>query len=55
MKVTLIELSHHHLKSILIKLKKIINIPKKSDTWKIQLTIADNFTSSKDNDEECVM
>ena len=54
MKVTLIELGHHHLKSI-IKLKKIINNPKKSDTWKIQLTIADNFISSKDNDEERVM
>ena len=23
--------------------------------WKIQLTIAINFISSKDNDEECVM
>ena len=26
-----------------------------SDTWKIQLTIAVNFISSKDSDEECVM
>ena len=26
-----------------------------SDTWKIQLTIAINFTSSKDVDEEHVM
>ena len=28
---------------------------KKSDAWKIQLTIATNFISSKDNDEEHVM
>ena len=28
---------------------------KKSNTWKIQLTIAIYFISSKDNDEECVM
>ena len=27
----------------------------KSDTWKIQLTIAINFISSKDVDEESVM
>ena len=25
-----------------------------SDVWKIQLTIASNFTTSKDVDEECV-
>ena len=36
-------------------LKNIINILKKSDTWKIQLTIANNFISLIDNDEECVM
>ena len=28
---------------------------KKSDTWKIQLTIANNFIFSIDNDEEHVM
>ena len=28
---------------------------KKSDTWKIQLTIAINFNSSKDTDEERAM
>ena len=28
---------------------------KKSDRWKIQLTIAINFVSSKNNDEEPVM
>ena len=32
-------------------LKDIINDLKKSDTWKIQLTIAINFISSRDNDE----
>ena len=36
-------------------LKDIINNLKKSDTWKIQLTIANNFISSIDNDEERVM
>ena len=33
-----------------------MNDIKKSDTWEIQLKIAMNFISSKDdNDEECVM
>ena len=32
----------------------IINL-RKSDTWKIQLTIAINFISSKDAEEERVM
>ena len=32
----------------------IINL-QKSDTWKIQLTIAINFISSKDYDEKLVM
>ena len=36
-------------------LKDIINNLKKSDTWKIQSTIAINFISSVDNDEEHVM
>ena len=36
-------------------LKDIINNLKKSDTWKIQLSIANNFISSIDNDEEHVM
>ena len=36
-------------------LKYIINNLKKSHTWKIQLTIANNFISSVDNDEERVM
>ena len=34
---------------------KDINNLKKSDTWKIQLTIAVNFISLKDTDEESVM
>ena len=32
----------------------IINL-QNFDTWKIQLTIASNFISSKDSDEECIM
>ena len=32
-----------------------MNNLKKSDTWKIQLTVAINFISSKDNDEEHVI
>ena len=36
-------------------MKDIINNVKKSDTWKIQLTMANCFTSSIDNDEERVM
>ena len=35
--------------------KDIINNLKKSDTWKIQLTIANDFISSIDSDEERVM
>ena len=40
---------------ISLYLKDIINNSKKSDTRKIQLTIANNFISSIDNDEERVM
>ena len=36
-------------------LKDIINNLKKSDTWKIQLIIAINFISSKNNDEDHVI
>ena len=32
-----------------------MNDLKKSDSWKIQLTIAINLISSKDTDEECAM
>ena len=40
-----------YLNKIRQSLKDIINILKKSDTWKIQLTIANDFISSIDNDE----
>ena len=59
-----IEIKHYQLKNILIKLdhtyiinvkSNIINDLKKSDTWKIQLTIAINFISPKDTDEEHIM
>ena len=36
-------------------MKDIINNLKKFDTWKTQLTIAINFMSSIDNDEEGVI
>ena len=36
-------------------MRDIINDFKKSDTWKIQLTIAINLMSLKNNDEERVM
>ena len=32
-----------------------MNSLKKSDMWKIQLAIANNFISSTDNDEQCLM
>ena len=51
MKVMMIEMKHYKLDDIL---KDVINDVKKSDTWKIQLTIAIKFMS-KDNDEEHVM
>ena len=53
MKVTAIEIKHYQLRNILMKLDT--NNLKKFDTWKIQLTITNNFISSKNNDEECVM
>ena len=58
-KVIVIEKKALSVKEYLIKirwyLKDIINNFKKSDTWKIQLTVAISFISSKGNDEECVM
>ena len=36
-------------------LKDILNNLKNSDSWKTQLTVAINFISSKNNDEDCVM
>ena len=44
-----------HLSKIRPYLKNIINNLKKSDTWKIQLTIAISFIFSKDNDEDRAM
>ena len=36
-------------------LKDILNNLKNSDSWKTQLTVAINFISSKNNDEDRVM
>ena len=44
------EVNYYQLKKYLLKISPYL--PK---TWKIQLAIAINFTSSKDNNEECVM
>ena len=44
-----------YLNKVIPFLKEIINNLKKSDTWKIKLTIANNFLSSLDNDEEHVI
>ena len=58
MKVTVIEITlsvEEYLDKISPYLKDIINNLKKSNTCKIQLTIANNFISSIDNDGECVM
>ena len=44
-----------YLKKIELYLKDITNDLKKSDIWKIHLTIAINFITSKDTVEECVM
>ena len=54
MKATEIEVKHD-LKNIRPYLKKMINDFQEPDTQKIQLTLAINFVSSKDNDEEQVM
>ena len=47
--------NEEHLSKIRPYLRDIINNFKKSDTWKIQLTISINFISSKDADEEHAM
>ena len=44
-----------YLSEIRSHLKDIINNLKKSDTWKFQLIMANNFISSINNDEERVM
>ena len=48
-------LVEEYLNKIRPYLKDIINNLKKCETWKTQLTIANNFISSIDNDEEHVM
>ena len=53
MKVLVIEIKPHQ--SIKSYMKDIMNNLKKFDTGKSQLTIAINFISSKDTDEERVM
>ena len=56
MKVKVIEIKHYQLKNIWIRyLKDIINKLKKTDMWKIQLTVGINFISVKDNDEDRLM
>ena len=55
LKVTVIKIKHYQLKNIFIKVEDIIKNLKKSDMWKIKLTIANNFISSIENDEDCVM
>ena len=52
MKKMVVERKQYQLKNIL---KDIINNLKKSDTCKIQTTLANNFISSTDNDKEWVM
>ena len=58
-KVTVLEIKYLSVKEYLNKiipyLKDIINNLKKSDAWKVQLTIANNFTSSIYNDEDHLM
>ena len=44
-----------HLNKVRLYLKDIIYNLKKSDIWKIQLTMANNFISSIDNNKELVM
>ena len=44
-----------YLNKIKPYLRNIIIDLQSSDTWKIQLTIAINFNSSQDVEEECVM
>ena len=44
-----------YLNKIISYSKHMTKNAKKSDTWKIQLTIANNINSSIDNEEKCVM
>ena len=47
--------AEEYLNKIRPYLKNIINNLKKSDTWKIQLAKTNNFMSSIDNDQECLL
>ena len=59
MKVTVTEISETISKEYFSKIKPYLRDMiiefQKSVTWKVQLTIAINFISSKDVNEECVM
>ena len=58
MKVMMIEKKRYQLINIVIDytiFKRYQNNLKISDTWKIQLTIANKFIPSTDNEEEPVM
>ena len=51
-----IDIKHYHLNNRIRRyLQDIISNLKKSDTWKIELTIDFNFNFPKDNDEGRVM
>ena len=58
MRVMVIKIETYHLMNILTKLKlaweTIVNL-QNFDTWKIKLTIAINFITSKDSEEERAM
>ena len=41
-----------YLNNISLYLRDLVNYIKRSDTWKIQLTITTNFISSKDDNDE---
>ena len=45
----------NHTFTILFLVLVVTNNLKKSDTWKIKLTIVINYISSEDNDEDCAM
>ena len=58
MRGTVTKIKQYQSRNIFIKLDhtwRYVNDLKKSDIWKIQITIEINFMSSKDTDEEPVM
>ena len=56
-KLTLIEIEYYcyYLNNIRLYLRDLVNYIKRSDTWKIQLTIIDFISSKDDNDEDGVI